>query len=119
MKNQRFINTLVIAGSIVVLAGGSLFAVLGQEDNSAPVGDSAPVSDTKAASVSVLIAGLEERLAASPEDARGWLLLARSYDHLGNSDQAWNAYSRARDLGTTDAALELKLATNMVSTLEQ
>ncbi|MDH3620054.1 MAG: hypothetical protein OER91_04130 [Gammaproteobacteria bacterium] len=120
MENHRIINMLVIAASVLALAAALLFAVFGQDENTAaPAADAAPVSETKAAAVGALIGGLEERLEASPDDARGWLLLARSYDHLGDSEQAWNAYSHARELGTTDAALELKLATHVVNSIER
>ena len=70
-------------------------------------------SPGRSASVGSLIGGLESRLAENPEDAKGWLLLARSHDHLGDNAKAWNAYSRARGLGLTDEALELKLAANI------
>lgn len=45
-----------------------------------------------------LVAGLEARLAASPDDRDGWLLLARSYRHLGMAEQAKSARNRAAAL---------------------
>jgi len=119
MKNQANIRTLVIAGSVVALAGAALFVVNSRHNDDVAVTEAAQVSQDKAASVDTLVGGLEARLEASPEDAKGWILLARSYDHLGEHDKAWNAYTRARDLGTTDTSLELKLATHVVSTIEQ
>ena len=95
-------HTLFVASAVIVLAGLALFAVTDRQD---PVGS--------------LIGGLEARLAENPDDAKGWLLLARSHDHLGNDDEAWNAYSRARELGMNDETLELKLAANMVGALDQ
>ena len=70
-------------------------------------------SGNKAASVTSLVGGLEARLANDPNDAKGWLLLAKSHDHLGNRDAAWAAYTRARELGMGDDTLELKLAANL------
>ena len=119
MKIQAKIRTLVIAGGVVALAGAGLFVVNSRQNGDVTVTEAAQTSKDKAASVSTLVGGLEARLEASPEDAKGWMLLARSYDHLGEHDKAWNAYTHARDLGTTDISLELKLATHVVSTIEQ
>lgn len=119
MKKKPMINTLVVAISVVALAGAALFVVDGRQNGDVTVTETAQTSQDKAASVSILVGGLEARLDESPEDAKGWILLARSYDHLGEHDKAWNAYTRARDLGTTDTSLELKLATHVVSTIEQ
>ena len=63
----------------------------------------------KAASVSELLAGLEERLQETPDDAEGWLLLAKSYDHLGLAHDAAEAYDKAALLGLTDSELEVRL----------
>jgi cytochrome c-type biogenesis protein CcmH len=63
----------------------------------------------KAASVNELLAGLEMRLQEDPGDAKGWLLLARSYDHLGREYEAAAAYQRATQLGLTDNGLEARL----------
>ena len=119
MKNQAQLRTFAIAGSVVALAGVALFVVNSRQNGDVTLTEAAQVSQDKAASVSILVGGLEARLEASPEDAKGWILLARSYDHLGEHDKAWNAYTRARDLGTTDTSLELKLATHVVSTIKQ
>jgi hypothetical protein len=45
--------------------------------------------------VSRLISGLEARLTANPDDQGGWLLLAKSYRHLGMVPQAQAAIARA------------------------
>ena len=64
---------------------------------------------TKAASINELLAGLEERLEQDPDDAKGWLLLAKSYDHLGRPGDAAAAYGRASALGISDSGLEARL----------
>ncbi len=56
-----------------------------------------------------LVQGLSDALQDEPDDASGWLLLARSYEHLGQREEALVALDRARDLGMTDSALELTL----------
>ena len=57
-------------------------------------------------SVASMLDGLEGRLESNPDDAGGWLLLARSYQHLGQAEDASAAYERARALGKTDADFE-------------
>jgi hypothetical protein len=57
-------------------------------------------------SVASMLDGLKERLENEPGDAGGWLLLAKSYKHLGQTEEANAAYERARSLGKSDAAFE-------------
>ncbi len=61
------------------------------------------------ASIASLTQDLSDSLQEQPDDASGWLLLARSYEHLGRRDEAIVALNRARDLGKTDAAFEMTL----------
>lgn len=63
------------------------------------------------ASISSLVDGLEERLGKEPEDAQGWLLLAKSYRHLDRRTDFARTYSRARDLGLSEPGLDDYLAT--------
>jgi cytochrome c-type biogenesis protein CcmH/NrfG len=118
MKNNRLIKTVVTAACVTLLVGATLFAVTVQQDSAVEQTDSLDVVADKTASVGALVGGLEARLVENPNDAKGWILLARSHDHLGNEEKAWRAYSRARDLGMTDETLELKLAANMVGSLD-
>lgn len=69
----------------------------------------ADASRDKAASVSELLTGLEERLRANPGDGKDWLLLAKSYEHLGRNEDAAEAYAKATALGVTDEALAARL----------
>ena len=62
-------------------------------------------------SVSSLIGGLEERLAEDPNDGRGWLLLAKSYQHLGRHEDARRAFAHAAALGETDDSSQRSPAT--------
>jgi cytochrome c-type biogenesis protein CcmH len=59
--------------------------------------------------VNSLLAGLEQQLRDDPGDATGWLLLAKSYDHLGRTSDAAAAYDRATELGKSDNDLEARL----------
>ena len=67
-----------------------------------------------AASVASLVDGLKARLNDEPNDAGGWLLLAKSYKHIGNTDDALAAYRRASTLGQFDADLD-RLSTNAMA----
>jgi cytochrome c-type biogenesis protein CcmH/NrfG len=119
MTKHQLKHTLFVAGAVVALAGLALFVVTDRQDTEVIQGEASQTTQDRSASVGSLVGGLEARLAENPGDAKGWLLLARSHDHLGNNAKAWNAYSRARDLGMSDEALELKLAANMVGALDQ
>lgn len=68
----------------------------------------------KAASVGELVTGLEARLRQNPADAGGWLLLAKSYHHLGRAAEAKVAYGKAVALGKGDPALEALLGKTTV-----
>jgi len=61
-------------------------------------------------SVASMLDGLKARLEKEPDDAGGWLLLAKSYQHLGLTEEANSAYEKARALGKTDPAFEQPLA---------
>lgn len=65
---------------------------------------SRPANST--ASVGSLVDGLRERLQREPNDGSGWLLLARSYEHLGRYPEAALARERARSLGEVDGELD-------------
>ncbi len=64
----------------------------------------------KIAPVDELTVALEKRLANNPNDPAGWLLLAKSWQHLQKVEKARAAYNRARHYGATDASLEQQLA---------
>jgi len=66
-------------------------------------GSAAIASSMSLDSVDSMLGGLKARLDEEPDDAGGWLLLAKSYRHLGQADAAANAYERAKALSTSDA----------------
>ena len=63
-------------------------------------------------SVASMVDGLAARLEKEPDDADGWILLARSYLHIDRDAEALDAYEHALALGKTDADLETKLLGN-------
>jgi hypothetical protein len=84
-----------------VSAAGSTGAMSAQQQ--------AQASSDKAASVSELLAGLEQRARSNQGDGKDWLLLAKSYEHLGRNEDAAEAYAKATALGVTDEAMAARL----------
>jgi len=121
MNLDFFVKPAVLATTVIVFVAASLFAVIDAPTETQTINrtavDAGPAtsqnSGEKAASVTSLVGGLEARLAQDPDDAKGWLLLAKSHDHLGNRDAAWAAYARAKELGMSDDTFEIKLAANI------
>jgi len=111
---------LLIIVAVVLLAIG-LYAIIGRPDaafssagRETGTGSSAPATataaDKKVGSIASLLGGLEEKLQREPNDADGWLLLAKSYQRLGRLTEARDSYAKAKALGQSDAVLESALA---------
>ena len=60
----------------------------------------------KVASIGELIPGLKLRVDAAPDNGELWLLLAQSYEYVGDQVNASNAYERAKALGYEKSASE-------------
>jgi cytochrome c-type biogenesis protein CcmH len=60
--------------------------------------------------VESLVAGLEARLAAEPDDAEGWTLLAQSYAYTSNEEAVERAVRRAVELGVDETMLRDRVA---------
>src|SRR5438552_13551219 len=60
------------------------------------------VADTR---IVAMVDSLAQRLQSRPDDAEGWLLLARSYQALGRFREAADAYAHADAFVSTNAAL--------------
>ena len=110
--------------AIAMVAAGLYLAIgrpdLASESNQAQAAQTAPHTtahqDVSVATVESLLSGLEQRLQREPGDGDGWLLLAKSYDHLGRSAEAIEAYARARALGSSDLLLESRLVNSALET---
>lgn len=77
--------------------------------NRAPIQSNTPSANQAkmpVGSVASMLDGLKARLESEPDDSGGWLLLAKSYQHLGQTEEANSAYQRARALGKTDPTFE-------------
>jgi cytochrome c-type biogenesis protein CcmH/NrfG len=64
----------------------------------------------QAESVESLVGRLEARLAAQPNDANGWALLAQSYAYTANEEAGERAIRRAVDLGVDEQSLRERVA---------
>lgn len=104
--------------AFVPLSAVGLYAFLGADlssDNStasqhlATNVSAAKTADSSLGTVASMVEGLAARLENEPDDADGWVLLARSYLHIERHAEALDAYEHARALGKTDANLEAQL----------
>ena len=120
VKKQEKLSTAVWLAAIAIpLLAIGLYVYLGQPDATdyvsghvEPVpasGSSATPASGNLGSVESMLAGLEQRLREDPSDAKGWLLLAKSYSHVGRDDDAAAAYAKASELGLVDTELQSKL----------
>ena len=94
---------------LIPTAAVVLYARLGNPGAGAAAVDTAPddhnahnISD---AQIVAMVDGLAERLKSRPDDAQGWVLLARSYQALGRFPDAADAYAHADALIPDNAAL--------------
>jgi len=111
----------ILIAAFVPLSALGLYALLGapravtaesnynQAANGSSTSARSGQSARSLASVDSLVDGLESRLQDQPDDAGGWLLLARSYHHLNRHAEALDAYERAQALGKSDINLEASL----------
>ena len=93
----------VVLSSVVVLGAGGLYGLLGNpgaiagvdvEAGISPALSSAPPANVDQVQIEAMVARLAQRLAAQPDDADGWRMLARSYDNLGRFREAVGAYQQ-------------------------
>ena len=117
--SNGFVNVPLLAVLAALLLAIGLYVAIGRPDVASAVrkqdalNSAIPQPSTnegnKAASVNDLLDGLVQRLEENPGDGKGWLLLARSYDHVGRSEDAAAAYDKASALGVSDSDLEARL----------
>lgn len=63
-----------------------------------------------------LLAQLQARMDAQPDDLEGWMLLGRSYRSLQRFDEALAAFIRARELAPDNAVVAVELAEALIFT---
>lgn len=117
--SNGFVNVPLLAVLAALLLAVGLYAAIGRPDvasavrkqdaSNSVISQPSTNEGNKAASVNDLLDGLVQRLEENPGDGKGWLLLARSYDHVGRSEDAAAAYGKASALGVSDTDLEARL----------
>jgi len=93
--SRRARAAAVAVALVAVAGGGALYAWLGDPGL---VGAPTPPVATPGApapDVGAMVARLEARLREDPDDARGWMMLGRSYRVLGRAADAARAYGEA------------------------
>ncbi|MDA7957154.1 MAG: c-type cytochrome biogenesis protein CcmI [Gammaproteobacteria bacterium] len=84
-----------LSAALLYLALGSPAALAPRDLTASPPAQMPPIGE--------MIAQLERKLEASPEDANGWQLAARTYMHLGRFADAARAYRTLHQLRGDDA----------------
>ena len=121
MAVGNWIGVVALAVGLVVVAGTQVFErprarselVQSMDSLAWPVAAESPLLRPAAATppgvqvapVESLIGGLEARLAAQPDDAKGWALLAQSYAFTANEEAVERAVRRAVELGIDEQSL--------------
>lgn len=124
-RHQGYARLGLLTAVIVVLMSIGLYAAIGRPGvaSTTHVTNADAVSGPatyaagggKVGSVNSMLSGLEDRLASNPDDGSGWLLLAKSHEHLGRREDALRSYRKAADLGFTDAEFESQVASAVES----
>ena len=97
-KSLRRWTALALA-IFIPLAAGAGYAILGSPQALDPLRTQSKLS---AEQINEMLKRLEDKLKAQPEDAKSWLMLARSYKVLGRFADAADAYQRGWTLVASD-----------------
>ena len=87
---------------IIPLAAAAGYALLGNPRALDPLQRQARLAPEQ---IEAMVAGLVEKLRKNPDDAKGWVMLARSYKVMERFPDAADAYSHAGTLVDQDATL--------------
>lgn len=118
-QSNGSVNMSLLGAIAVFGLGIALYGVVGSpgfksnEPSTGAAGTSNIVntgSQDKVGSVESLLGGLEARLEEDPDDGKGWLLLAQSYEILGRTEEAKVAYEKATTLGQSNEGLAARLS---------
>ncbi len=102
-RSHRATLLAVVLGLAVPLLAVGLYARLGNTAGLTPqAAAQPPVSE---ADVVAMVEKLAQRMQAQPDDAKGWLMLGRSYAALQRFPDSAKAYARAVALTPNDAQL--------------
>lgn len=105
---RRGRGAAIAAGFAIPLLALALYFVVGNPQAVMPwqvASQSGDAHGLSAQQVEALVARLAARMQQNPEDAEGWIILARSYRALDRFDQAAQAYANAVERLPRDAGL--------------
>jgi cytochrome c-type biogenesis protein CcmH len=109
--------TAAILGATIPIAAIVLYVLLGTPSaHLAKAPGAGPGHDVDAGQLEAMVARLAAQVEGSPEDAKGWTLLARSYSVMGRYPEAVRAYERAAALVPRDADLLADFADTLAVT---
>lgn len=109
---KPFVSSRAVAFLAVIavpLVSWGVYSALGSPDLPSQPLSARLLKDTGDSTVSELVARAEAHLAANPDDARGWDVLAPIYMRLGRAQEALMAYRNAIRLAGASAAREAGL----------
>lgn len=109
-------RTVILAALPVVAAASlGLYAVLGRADLPAlPLADREPPAQAAEIDIEAAIATVEAQMERTPDDVRGWLVLAPIYMQQGRFAEAANAWRRVLVLEPPTADRETSLAEALI-----
>lgn len=96
------------------LAAILFYVALGNPGAIAPPPAPAAQTQATAADIQAMVAKLEARLAANPDDHQGWLMLARSHRYFGRHADAALAFARAAPVVDSNPAALAEYAESLV-----
>lgn len=101
------VPTAVAIGVAVPLVALGLYLLLGSPEGIGPggAGRSGGAHAVTAEQIDAMVQKLAARLEREPEDAEGWVMLARSYGALGRFAESSRAYAKATERLPGDAQL--------------
>lgn len=97
----------IALAAVIPLAAVALYVRLGNPDATAlaTAGDARAGHELTDAQIVAMVEQLAQRMKSRPDDAQGWILLARSYGAMGRFAESVDAYSHAAALVPDDAGL--------------
>ena len=113
----RDYSRLMLPGSLVAVVAVAFvtYAALGRPDLPSQPWATRPEVLAQSISLEDAIAGIEKRLAAAPDDLRGWTVIAPAYLELGRYSDAERAYRRVLALAPPTADAETDLAETLLA----
>lgn len=117
-RQHGWLPTLLVAVSVVAVSLPLYLAIghPGVLDGRPGAAPAAGHGDGRMPSVQEMVTSLEQRLERNPDDAQGWLMLARSYTVLGRHEDAVRVLERLRGMVGDEPGLLVRYANALAMT---